>query len=158
MLFQLCNRDEYGRDTIISTGDDISKLVSKARLDVSDENFNNSYTIDEQKKNFECAFVEVMDKNGKATSNVFYAGKRGNGTDYVYILSKDGKKVEEKNLVGSDYKLRFYIGENVIDRKNNVVDKYYITSSGRKGQNKEVDSMSAQELEGKTLYFVRKVR
>jgi len=152
MTFQLCMRDEYGQVTILSTGNDIKKLVAQGKADVSNENMENSLTKDEQKKNFEFFFVEITDKKNKVLPNVYYAGKRGNGVDYLYIVSKE--ELKEENLSSSKYGLRFYIGENLVDRKKNIVETYYALSA----KGKEVNSLDAQELEGKTAYFVRKVR
>jgi len=158
MKFQLCSRDEYNSVAIVKSSDDISVLINEAKKLVCNDNMENALTLAEQKREWESCFVEFLDENGEAIENAIYAGKTPGGKDRLYLINDD--KIVEHLLKDVEVNLRFYIGEIVVDRKNNVKNIIFAERQkiGKPGQTVRVDSFSDSSMEGKTVYFINSLK
>ena len=155
MIFQLCTRDEYNSVSIVKRSEDYTDLVKEAKKLVCDDNVNNALTLSEQKRDWESCLVEFIDENDEPIENIIYGGKTSTGKDRLYLVKED--EIEEHLLSDVKTKIRVYVGELVRDRKNDIRDILFAEKPGRPGQEKRVDSLTDQMMEGKTVYFIHKL-
>jgi len=157
-MFQLCTRDEYNSTAIVKSSDDISVLVVEAKKLVCADNMENALTLAEQKREWESCFVEFLDENEEVIENAIYAGKTPGGRDRLYLINND--VIEEHLLKDVEVKMQFYIGEVVVDRKNNVKNIIFAERQkvGKPGETIRVDQLSDSSMEGKTLYFISSLK
>jgi hypothetical protein len=154
MTYELCICDEYGSKSILSSGNDIDELVLKAKEIVNAENMNNALVWDQKVRDWSVCFVEFLDDTGELIDNAYYAGKSGTGKDILFLKNDDkhDQYILEKTNVG----LRLYVGTFSKDRDIKNVEIVY----AQKPQPKEpgkwmlVNSLSDQELEGKSVLFI----
>ena len=150
-MYQLWVENEYGQRGIAGSNEDISVLVSDAKKAVNEENMNNPLTEDEKKKNWTSYFVEICDKNGQPIENAFYSGKKAN-KHIICLVTKNS--VEEFDLDAKDVTLRFYIGEIRRDKKGEDIEVFW----GETPKKELIVSIDDQNLQAKTVYFIRQLR
>ena len=158
MKYQLCSRDEYNAVSIIKSSDDLSVLVAEGKKLVCAENMENALALDEQKREWTSCFVEFLDENGELIENAIYAGKTPGGKNRLYLINDE---VAVEHLIKDvEVNMRFYIGEVVVDRKNNVKNVIFAErqKAGKPGQTVMVDSLSDSAMEDKTMYFVNSLK
>jgi len=164
MIFQLCNRDQYGTSTIIKTSDDISlaglkQLVVDGKACVTEDNMNNALALDEKLKDFTSVFVEFIEGE-EDLENVVYAGKRLGNKENLYIIDfqKDNEDVTVETKIVQDVEVeqRFFIGEIVSDTKNNIRQSYYLDKTDPANRKNKIliGDFNDSDLEGKTWYFI----
>jgi len=158
MKFQLCTRDEYNSTAIVKSSDDVSVLVAEAKKLVCADNMENALTLAEQKREWESCFVEFLDDDGEVIENAIYAGKTPGGRDRLYLIN-DGEIVEHL-IKDVEVNMQFYIGEVVVDRKNNVKNVIFAErqKAGKPGETIRVDNFSDSNMEGKTTYFINSLK
>jgi|19_taG_2_1085344.scaffolds.fasta_scaffold00723_10 hypothetical protein len=169
--YELWKVDEYGHGAILGNGSDYEELVGKAKDFVNTDNIENALAGDEKLKNWESFLVEVLDDNQELIDNALYAGKNGSGKHLIQLIV-DGE-VEEALLNDTDVDVRIFIGRDdkgVIDRgassEKRLVEDIFATDVKRVKddtgkvslQSVPVSEINDRALEGKTAYFVRKVR
>lgn len=141
LKFQLWSRDEYGQSSIINSSDDFMDIVEQGKKMVHGMNVDNALTVEDKKRNWEGYFPIIESQN----KQYVYGGKDVHQKDIVYAINNDDLQsvpiIELKNCV-----IKMYLGH--LDR----VD-WYAENSKRK----EIDSLSDIDLQGKAVYFVRKV-
>jgi hypothetical protein len=144
MEFQVCLRNEYGQESIMSAGLTFEQAIKEAKRLVTDDNMENSLTMDEKKKNWTSYFVEFLNEEGEIVQDVIYAGSRGPDKHFVYVVK--GDELEETDWDGS-IAMMFFIGDD------NGVGYYAEDPKG-----KIVEKFNDQLLEGKMVYFIRSER
>jgi len=152
MTFQLCTRDEYNSTSIVRRSEDLTTLIKEAKRLICEDNVNNALTLAEQKRDWESCLIEFIDENDELIENVVYGGKTSSGKDRLYLIKED--EIEEHLLSDVKTKMRVYVGEIVKDRKNDIREFLFAEKPGRPGQEKRVESLSDQLMEGKTFYYV----
>jgi len=157
MKYQLCTRDEYNSVSIIKSSDDLSVLITEGKKLVCADNMENALALAEQKREWTSCFVEFLDENGELIENAIYAGKTPGGKDRLYLINDE---VEEHLIKDVEVNMRFYIGEVVVDRKNNVKNVIFAErqKAGKPGQTVMVDSLSDSAMEDKTMYFINSLK
>ncbi|MCD6436208.1 MAG: hypothetical protein J7L15_07450 [Clostridiales bacterium] len=135
--FQLWSRDEYGQGQIHKTSDKVEDLVSEAKRQINEVNVNNALTVEDKKRNWESYMVEPVSE----TEDLVYGGMDTLGAHVVYSISPDG--TSKKRLEGD---VKIYLG------KLDDIDWY---ASNPRGE--QVTSLKSTVLEGKMVYFVKKV-
>jgi len=138
MKFQLCTRDEYGTSNIVSTSEDVNKLILDGKKEVHGINMDNALSLDEQIRNYEAYFVEISSGN----ESYLYGGTDGHGKHVCYN-SKMGLLPLEHML---NLNIRFYIGTNK--------SKDIFAQNEKK---KEITDISDASLRGKVVYFIKKI-
>jgi len=142
--FQLWSRDEYGQGAIINSSDDKKELIKEAKQTVSGLNVDNALTIEDKKRNVEAFFVEIVPQKGNESIDAVYNGKDPHGDDTYFDYNNEVQKVPKDGISGQEIKI--YLGK--LDRE----DWYAEDARGRK-----VSSLTDDYLNGKTVYFVRKM-
>lgn len=132
MKFQVHSTDEYGQSFIIATKSSLSEAESVIDELVTDANFNNALTSDDQLRSIEAFYVEIEDG--------VYAGNISDG--HPRMLVRQGQSYTQQKL--GDRSVRILIGS-----RNG--EKVYLKTD--KGQ--DISSLSHGDLEGKTQYFIR---
>jgi len=158
MKYQLCTRDEYNSVAIVKSSDDISELITEGKKLICADNMENALALEEQKREWTSCFVEFLDENGELIENAIYAGKTPGGKDRLYLINDD--IAAEHIIKDVEVNMRFYIGEIVVDRKNNVKTVIFAERQkvGKPGQKVMVDSLSDSAMEDKTMYFVNSLK
>jgi hypothetical protein len=141
--FQLWSRDEYGQGSIINSSEDENELMEQGKKEVSDINVNNALTVDDKKRNWEAYFVEAESKSSKKIKMI-YGGKDTHNSDIVYAVK--GGEIKQSFLSDGNCSLKIYLGE--LDRQG-----WYASDA----RGREITSLDHQDLEGKIVYFVRKL-
>lgn len=169
--YELWKVDEYGQGAIMDNGTDYEVLLDKAKDLVHTDNIENALAGAEKLKNWDSYLVEVLDDNGEKIDNAVYAGKSNSGRHQVQLIT-DGE-VEQALLEDVDVNVRIYIGRDdrgVVNRgtadERRLVDEIFATDMKRvreddgsvKVHEELVSDLSDRTLQGKTAYFVRKVR
>ena len=169
--YELWKVDEYGHGAILGNGSDYEELIVKAKDFVNTDNIENALAGDEKLKNWESFFVEVVDGNEELIDNALYAGKNGSGKHLIQLIV-DGD-VEEALLADTDVDVRIFVGRDdkgVLNRgtssEEHLVEDIFATDVKRVKdednkvtlQKVAVSDIGDRSLEGKTAYFVRKVR
>jgi len=149
-MLELIFQDEYGQRSIIDRGEDWKKLEKVAQKSVQEENFENALTTEEQKTNFVSYYVHLFNAEGDRISAT-YAGKKGMSTQLVCIFDNEDKFQGVEELQNVDAKPNFYIGE--FSKKKGDTEVFYAES----GRGKKVDSFDSGILQGKGVYFIKKV-
>jgi len=157
MKYQLCTRDEYNSVSIVKSSDDLSVLITEGKKLVCADNMENALALAEQKREWTSCFVEFLDENGELIENAIYAGKTPGGKDRMYLINDD---VAEHLIKDVEVNMRFYIGEVVVDRKNNVKNIIFAERQkvGKPGQTVMVDTLSDSAMEDKTMYFINSLK
>jgi hypothetical protein len=152
-MLQLCMKDEYGQVTILDSNNDPSVLLAEARRRVNDENMQNALTIDEQRRDFTVVLPEFV--KGKKITKDIYAGQDGNGRQVALSPVENAIPAWDEAPVGDvKGKLRFYIGTQVTDRKNDVKEEFFAQTP--KGE--LIESFTDIGLENKSFYYIKYVR
>ena len=138
--FQLWSRDEYGQGSIIASSENLDELIEKGRYEVNDLNANNALTIEDKKRNWEAFFVEVESEEKK----VVYGGKNNHNIDILYDIKEDS--IDTLKFGDIKTSLKMYLG-----KLND--DEWFATDN----RGKEITSLGHLDLQGKTVYFVRKI-
>ena len=143
--FQLYHTDEYNQSAILMTSKKLSEVIEEAKKKVSDDNVNNSLTIDDKKRNWESYFVEIPVKSPGEPLAV-YAGKNRTGKSSAYLIDEHGISDHEVSSFGEN-SVRIYLG------KLDGVD-WYATD----GRNNEITDIEHENLNGKSVYYVKAIK
>ena len=154
-MYQLCTRDEYGQTSILPLPKDVvaegvQAIVNHAKALVSDENLSNALTLTEQKRDF-TAVLPVLVVDNETVSNVVYAGRNGRAEEMV--LDIDNKDSTDQPFEGSGLDVVFYIGTEIVDRKNDITNDHF-------AETPKLDILRGFDsniLEGKTFYYIKKI-
>jgi len=142
--FQLYYTDEYNQSVILSTSTELSKIIEEAKKKVTDDNVNNSLTIDDKKRNWESYFVEIP-ASVEGEPVAIYAGKDRTGKNSAYLINKDGVSNHELSSFGKDC-VKVYLGK--LDGKD-----WYATD----GRNNEITDLGNENLNGKSVYYIKAI-
>lgn len=169
--YELWKVDEYGQGVILASNTNYEELVVQAKKFVNDDNIENALSGDEKLKNWESYFVEILDDAGEPIDNALYAGKNGGGKHQIQLIV--GDDVEEALLADTDVKVRIFVGRDdkgVVNKgtvdEHRIVNDLYASDMKRikdahgnvKMEDTPVSEINDRALQGKTSYFVRKVR
>lgn len=145
-MFQLWMTDEYGQGSIIASSNGVSDLIERARKEVNKDNVENPLTMTDKMKSWDSYFVDLYDEQEDEfvdeTSGV-YSGISSTGKPSV-LLTEDGKMVPLTDVSAS---IRIYLG-----KINN--DDWYATD----GRGATIKEIKHQDLQGKSVYYIRKTR
>jgi len=157
MRFQLCTRDEYNSVAIISTSEDVQELIVEAKKLVCNDNMDNALALAEQKRDWTSYLIEFLDGE-EVIENAIYAGKTPGGKDRLYLI-KNGE-AEEHLIKDVEVDMQFYIGEIVVDRKNEIKNVIFAEKPqlGKPGQTVKISDLNDSNMEGKTSYFINKLK
>ena len=146
--FQLWNRDEYGQGSIIATSENIDELIKTAKKEVTNLNVNNALTGDDRERNWEAYYIDISANKGK--TKYIYGEKTTLSKDTIY-------KITSKNILAekfSDIKnvnIKIYLG-NISPNRNEEKDWY-----AKDNKQNLIDDINHQDLNGKTVFFVKKI-
>lgn len=145
--FQLWKKNEYGDNGIVASGEDLQSLIAKAKALVTEDNFENPLTGEEQLKNWQSYFVEILDEDDEVADNAVYAGKPSSN-HMAYVVDKKG--VSEVKLDSLAHSLSLFIGYR--GRKS--------ASPAYAVDHKKVPVRDLRDrlLEDKEVYFIRHVK
>lgn len=149
--FQLWGRDEYGQGSIYFTSENINEIFKNAKEKVTDINVNNSLTSDDRDRNWEAyfPFIESSKKSDNNKKMFFYGGKDTLNKDVFFSVDKKSGSV---SVVDKDYyeslSIKIYLG-NISTSK---VEKHWFAKDTKM---KEINSLSDQNLNGKTIFFIK---
>ncbi|MFW6173642.1 MAG: hypothetical protein ACOC5T_07850 [Elusimicrobiota bacterium] len=161
-MIKLCKRDEYGASSIVESDENLELLLEKMETFVSNDNMNNALTLVEKLKNFTSVFIEFSDRDGNPLHNIFYAGKRMGGKNFVYVFEVD----EDNNINLGSFELmplektdcitKFFIGTITVDAQRKNKNRYYVTKPDRDHPNTTVivNDVNDMELQGKEWYYI----
>jgi len=140
--FQLWSRDEYGQSSILASLDDFREGIEQGKKIVHGINVDNALTIDDKKRNWEGYFPIIESK----IKQYVYGGKDVHEKDIAYEIKKDDLvSVPITELTKCIIKM--YLG------KLDGLDWY-----AENAKQKQIDSLSDINLQGKTVYFIRKIK
>ena len=142
--FQLWSRDEYGQGSIIATSENKSEMIKRARTEINGGNVDNALTIDDKKKSWEAYFVEIKPAEENSESGGYVYGGKGLGNKNVAYDYNDNPVDMTNGIDG--HKVVIYLGD--LDKK-----AWYATEP----RGTEINSLDHQDLQGKVVYFIKKV-
>ena len=156
-MFQLCTRDEYRQVNILESGQNWQDMLAKAQGLVNDENMENAFTLAEKKRTFTAVIPQIL-SNGVVDPNLVYAGTNGRGEHLVAVMDQSEEGEVEESLLkdvldDTEFSIRFYVGTDVTDRKNNVKIEMFAENS----RGEIVTDIADQILEGKTFYYIKPI-
>ena len=101
--------------------------------------------------------IEFLDGE-EVIENAIYAGKTPGGKDRLYLI-KNGE-AEEHLIKDVEVDMQFYIGEIVVDRKNEIKNVIFAEKPqlGKPGQTVKISDLNDSNMEGKTSYFINKLK
>ena len=150
--YQLWSRDEYGQGSIIFTSEDVGAVIKRGKEEVTKLNVSNALTADDRERNWEAYMVNITSESKKKIKYV-YGGPYAQATDTIYSF---GAKNEDTDTVklGEIPKavVRIYLGNISVDRHKE--EDWFASDVGRK---QIIDKINHQDLEGKTIFFVKKI-
>lgn len=148
--FQLWSRDEYGQGSIIMTSEDIGEVIKKGKQEVTDLNVQNALTATDRENSWEAYFVNVKTSAKKSKTKYAYCGLDRHTKDRVYAITESGAK----DIVLSEVPkavVEIYLG-NISTSRHEEID--WIAADLRV---RPIDNVDHPDLQGKTMFFVKKV-
>ena len=147
--YQLWSRDEYGQGSIIGTYDDVEEAIKKGKEEVTSLNVSNALTMDDRERNWEAYFVHISSPKKKKV-NYVYGGPNSHDTKTIYAMTgKEPTVVALKDIPEAEVKI--YLGNISSSRK--VEKDWWGTDVARR----PITDLAHQDLNGKTMFFVKKI-
>lgn len=147
--YQLWSRDEYGQGSILMTSEDIDEVVKKGKEEVTNINVNNALTADDRERNWEAYFVDISSSNKKKVKYI-YGGPNPRDKKTIYAITpKTVSTISLSDVPKAEVKI--YLGN--ISNSRNVEKSWWGTDAARR----PITNLDHQELNGKTMFFVKKV-
>ena len=146
--YQLWSRDEYGQGSIIFNSDNLDDVISRGREEVTKINVSNALTADDRERNWEAYMIDIVSEDEDI--KYVYGGPHSQATDTIYVFNGDEESVVKLSEV-PDPVVNIYLGNISNDRKKEK--DWLATDASKKG----INSVSHQDLSGKTMFFVKKV-
>jgi len=148
--FQLWSRYEYGQGSIIMTSEDIDEVIKRGKQEVTDLNVQNALTSTDRENNWEAYFVNVKTSAKRSQTKYAYGSTDVHTKDRVYAIADSGVK----SIILSEVPkavVEIYLGNISTKRKE---EKDWIGTDLRA---RPIDNVDHPDLQGKTLFFVKKV-
>ena len=148
--FQLWSRDEYGQGSIIMTSEDIDEVIKRGKQEVTNLNVQNALTATDRENNWEAYFVNVKTSAKKSKTKYVYGGLDRHTKDRVYAVAENSVK----DIVLSEVPkavVEIYLGNVSTSRHE---EKDWIGADLRV---RPISDVNHADLQGKTIFFVKKV-
>jgi len=148
--FQLWSRDEYGQGSIIMTSEDIDEVIKRGKKEVTNLNVQNALTSTDRESNWEAYFVNVKTSAKRSKTKYAFGGLDRHTKDRVYAISASGVK----DIVLSEVPkavVEIYLG-NISTKRTEEKDWL-----GTDLRVRPIDNVNHSDLQGKTMFFVKKV-
>jgi len=148
--FQLWSRDEYGQGSILMTSEDIDAVIERAKQEVTNINVNNALTATDRENNWEAYFIDVKTTGKKTKTKYVYGSTDVHTKNRVYaVTEKDVKFIVLGDV--PKVKVNIYLGNISVKRGE---EKDWIGTDLRV---RPIDNVDHPDLQGKTVFFVKKV-
>ena len=142
--FQLWSRDEYGQGSIIATSENKGEMIKRAKKEVNGVNVDNALTVDDKMRSWEAYFVEIKPSEANSESGGYVYGGKGLGNKNTAYDYNNNPVDMTKGIDG--HKVVIYLGD--IEK-----EAWYATNP----RGAEVNSLDHEVLQGKMMYFIKKV-
>lgn len=161
-MYQLCKRDEYGQNSIEASSNNVKELIKTAKKMVSNENMDNSLTMDFKMLEWVSYLPEFLDEEGNVLESVFYGGPGTDNKGVIYVMG-DGDEVKKYKIQELDFNVKFFIGNEDKGKNAPAIPHYalgwFINSDENKRktrERKELDSFDHEDLKTKSVYYIVK--
>ncbi len=149
--FQLWSRDEYGQGSIIMTSENVDEVIIRGKKEVTNLNVQNALTSTDRENNWEAYLVNIKTLAKSSKTKYAYGGIDLHTKDRVYAITDSSAK----SIVLSEVPkavVEIYLG-NIATKRNEEQD--WIGADLRVRPITTVDHL---DLQGKTMFFVKKIQ
>jgi len=147
--YQIWSRDEYGQGSIIDTYDNVDDAVKRGKEEVTKHNVSNALTADDRARNWEAYMVNIVSEDGGYDKYV-YGGPHAKAANTIYCIGENAEDTVKLSDI-EDAVVRIYLGNISVNRHEE--EDWFACDVARR----VIEGIDHQDLDGKMMYFVKKV-